>query len=318
MSRITSWVRRFGLTALGLFAALAFVVTEAEARAGRGASSGSRGSKTFQAPPSTNTAPNATAPVQKSITQPGRPSAATTPTAGSAVKQPSRFGGALKGLLLGGLFGAALAGIFGAGAMSQVLGFLLQMLLIGGIIYLIVAFFRSRSANKPAMAAATAGGSQQIDPQQNTYRAAAANVGTSAAPGIQPADYDTFERLLTEVQLAYGNNDLATLETRATPEMLSYFAQELDENARQGVRNEVSDVRLLQGDLAETWQEGREEYATVAMRYSLRDVTVETASGRVVAGSRTRPQEVTEVWTFVRPIGGTADQWELSAIQQSE
>ncbi|MEZ5850109.1 MAG: TIM44-like domain-containing protein [Hyphomicrobiaceae bacterium] len=318
MSRITSWVRTFGLTAIGLFAAMAFVITEAEARAGRGFSSGSRGSRTFQAPPSTNTAPRTTAPIQRSITQPGRPSAATTPTAGSAVKQPSRFGGALKGLLLGGLFGAALAGIFGAGALANIVGFLLQMLVIGGIIYMVMAFFRGRAANKPAMAAASASGAQQADVDQNAYRAASADVGANVAPGVQQADYDAFERLLTDVQLAYGNNDLAALETRVTPEMLSYFAQELDENARQGVRNELSDVRLLQGDLAETWQEGRAEYATVAMRYALRDVTVEAASGRVVAGSRTRPQEVTEVWTFVRPVGGTADQWELSAIQQTE
>ena len=39
-------------------------------------------------------------------------------------------------------------------------------------------------------------------------------------------------------------------------------------------------------------------------------------SGRVVSGSRTSPQEVTEIWTFRRPRGGDASQWELSAIQQ--
>jgi predicted lipid-binding transport protein (Tim44 family) len=45
------------------------------------------------------------------------------------------------------------------------------------------------------------------------------------------------------------------------------------------------------------------------------DATVD-GSGRVVSGSWTAPQEVTEIWTFRRPQGGTARQWELSAIQQ--
>ena len=99
--------------------------------------------------------------------------------------------------------------------------------------------------------------------------------------------------------------------------MLSYFAEELDTNAKKGVRNEVSQAKLLQGDLAEAWREADGEYATVAMRYSLIDATVEAASGRVVSGSTTTPEEVTEVWTFRRPGNGTARQWELSAIQQA-
>jgi predicted lipid-binding transport protein (Tim44 family) len=51
------------------------------------------------------------------------------------------------------------------------------------------------------------------------------------------------------------------------------------------------------------------------MRFSLLDATVD-GSGRVVSGSWTAPQEVTEIWTFRRRQGGTARQWELSAIQQ--
>jgi predicted lipid-binding transport protein (Tim44 family) len=98
--------------------------------------------------------------------------------------------------------------------------------------------------------------------------------------------------------------------------MLSYFAGELDANAKEGLRFEVSEPKLLQGDLAEAWREADGEYATVAMRYAMIDATVD-ASGRVVSGSREEPQEVTEVWTFRRPIGGTAAQWELSAIQQT-
>jgi predicted lipid-binding transport protein (Tim44 family) len=93
--------------------------------------------------------------------------------------------------------------------------------------------------------------------------------------------------------------------------MVSYFAEELASNASQGVINRVADVKLLQGDLAEAWREGDTDYATVAMRYSLDDQTVDRDSGRVVQGG---PGEATEVWTFMRKRGG---HWLLSAIQQT-
>jgi predicted lipid-binding transport protein (Tim44 family) len=139
----------------------------------------------------------------------------------------------------------------------------------------------------------------------------------SSAPsddiGISPADYDKFEHILTEIQTAYSREDLNKLSACATPEMVGYFSDDLAENTRRGVINRVSDVKLLQGDLAEAWREGGMEYASVAMRFSLVDQMFDRASNRVVEGDD-RPQEVTEVWTFVRPRGGN---WMLSAIQQA-
>jgi len=167
------------------------------------------------------------------------------------------------------------------------------------------------------LATATAAAGQA--PRNANYRDAASALGGGggSALTITPDDYDAFERLLGEVQTAYGRNDVEALGDRTTPEMLSYFAEELHANAKKGVRNEVSQAKLLQGDLAEAWREPDGEYATVAMRYSIIDATVEAASGRLVSGSTTAPEEVTELWTFRRPGNGTARQWELSAIQQA-
>jgi predicted lipid-binding transport protein (Tim44 family) len=94
--------------------------------------------------------------------------------------------------------------------------------------------------------------------------------------------------------------------------MVSYLAQDIESNKARNVINKTSDVKLLQGDLAEAWREGDTDYASVAMRFSLVDKTLDRASGRLVEGSE-QPNEVTEVWTFVRPRGVN---WELSAIQQ--
>jgi predicted lipid-binding transport protein (Tim44 family) len=110
------------------------------------------------------------------------------------------------------------------------------------------------------------------------------------------------------------------LRARATPEMVSYFAEDLAANASRGVVNRISDVKLLQGDLAEAWREDGSDYATVAMRFALRDALVERATGRVVSGNDL--EEATEVWTFRRDQRGASTQgwrqgWQLSAIQQA-
>src|SRR5262249_11820394 len=131
--------------------------------------------------------------------------------------------------------------------------------------------------------------------------------GASARPTadveLSQADFDTFEQRLKDVQSAYSAEDLNRLRAAATPEMVSYFAEDLAQNASAGVVNQVSNVKLEQGDLAESWREGDVEYASVAMRFSLVDRTVERATGRIVEGSDA-PQEATEVWTFMRRRGG--------------
>jgi predicted lipid-binding transport protein (Tim44 family) len=129
---------------------------------------------------------------------------------------------------------------------------------------------------------------------------------------ITKSDYDTFERLLGDIQNAFSGEDLSALRTMATPEMLTYFSEQLADDASRGLINRVTDVKLLQGDLAEAWREGRADYATVAVKYALKDSMVERASGRVVEGGER--SEVTELWTFMRSRGGN---WLLSAIQQT-
>lgn len=312
-----SLMRQYGsrITRLVIIAtaALGLIAADAMARPGSSGSMGSRGSRTFSAPPPTATAPKTAQPMQKSMTQPGQSQSAATAAAASAqAARPSL----MRNLLLGGLMGAGLAMLFGSGPLSAVLGFLLQTALIVGLVYLAIGFFRSRSG---APALATAGGARTGgDPQNATYRQGVAGMGGGSANpalNITGDDYNTFERLLSEIQLAYGRGDTNALGNLLTPEMLSYFAGELDDNRRKGIRNELGQPKLLQGDLSEAWSEPGGDYATVAMRYSLTDATVDQ-TGRIVSGSRTVPQEVTEIWTFRRDRGKGSTAWELAAIQQ--
>lgn len=259
------------------------------------------------------------------MTQKGAPTTAQGAQQGAgaaAAAQQSRFGG-WRGLLMGGLIAAGLASIFGFGALASVLGFMLQFALIAGIVYLgylAVMYFRSR--NQPALARAQAGAPNDMlrrDSTQQYQSSFGGGGGPAPAPALsvgQP-DLDTFERLLGDIQTAYSREDTNALGALTTPEMLSYFSQELAENARQGVRNELSNVKLLQGDISEAWQENGSDYATVAIRFSLIDAMVDRTTGEVVSGDRTQPTEATEFWTFRRDDRTPSEGWQLSAIQQT-
>src|ERR1700679_492817 len=58
---------------LSLALPLISAISPADARVGGGISSGSRGARTFSAPPSTSTAPSAAQPFNRTATQPGSP-----------------------------------------------------------------------------------------------------------------------------------------------------------------------------------------------------------------------------------------------------
>lgn len=325
------------LTALfmGSFLALSMVaVDHADAR--RGGSFGSRGGRTFQSAPATPTAPQQTAPINRSMTpSTAQPGAASRQGQTAAQQRGGMFGGLggglMRGLLIGGLFGMLLG--HGFGGMAGMFGFLIQALLIGGAIWLALRFFRSRSQPGTAFAGAGAGSGRAPAPNwqaRNDMSAEPNNNRTFSIPSIggsgrgpapvqsrdielEQADLNTFERRLSEVQDAFSREDHAALRQLSTPEMVSYFSEELAENADKGVRNAVTDVSLLQADVAESWSENGQDYATAALRYQSRDQLLDRTSGHLVEGDD-EVSETTELWTFVRARGGD---WKLSAIQEA-
>ena len=216
-----------------------------------------------------------------------------------------------RGFLGAGLFGLLFGhGLFGGMAgFASIIGLILQIALVVIVARLFFAWWQRRNMPAPAYAAAHPA-------TGHSFSGLGGMFGGNAPAGepltIDKSDYDAFERLLGDVQAAYSAEDLNALRSKVTPEMLSYFSEQLAENASRGLVNKVSDVKLEQGDLAEAWREGGVEYATVAMRFALTDRMVERASGRTVEGGE--PGEVTELWTFMRARGGD---WLLSAIQQT-
>ena len=308
------------LAALCLVLALALAPAIAEARAGssgRATSQGSRGSHTYS--------DNGARPMERSLTPQSAPrQAAPAPAPGYAYNPGYRstfFGHPFMTGFMGGLLGAGLAGmLFGhsawaadGGGAAGMLGLLLQFALIGGLVWLLLNFLRRRAASGPASFA----GALPLGFARGLGGSAPAPQSAVAIP-IGDGDFNAWSGLLTGIQDAWSRGDLALLKRLVTPEMLSYFAEELAANQSRGVENRVEAVTLLKGDLEEAWSEGDLDYATARLTWSARDYMVQPPSRAgehevIVAGDPVHAVEATEVWTFLRRRGGA---WLLSAIQQ--
>jgi len=313
------------------------VVDLAEARRA-GSGFGSRGTRTFSAPPTTRTAPGDATPINRTMT----PQSQATPgqqTVGQATRPGAQrpgglFGGfagsMLGGLALGGLIGMMMGN--GLGGAAGFLGLILQMALIAGAVMLAMRFFGRRRTASPAGYAPHQSAGYSASPMQGfgaqgsrtpSFKIPQIGGGARQEPartasqpageiGVGQQDLDQFETMLKQVQAAYAAEDYAALRKLTTPEAMSWLAEELSENATKGLKNEVSDVHLVQGDVAEAWREDGADFATVAMRYESIDVTRDRATGRVVEGDPDHPTEAVELWTFLRKRGGD---WQVSAIQ---
>jgi predicted lipid-binding transport protein (Tim44 family) len=145
---------------LAALATLAFIATEADARSGSGRSSGSRGTQTYSPPPSTRTAPNTAAPMERSMTQPGQPGRQAAPAAparqqpGGLFNRPGFLGGLAAGFLGAGLIGLLMGNglLGGLGGLASMLGLLLQ---VGLVVIVATLLWRCRCGTSAATTATT-------------------------------------------------------------------------------------------------------------------------------------------------------------------
>lgn len=327
-----------------LAAVMAFAVaSDAFARAGKSGSMGSRGSRTYDRPiersvtppPATQPTAPSVAPTQPGVAQPGAAQPMYNPNAvrqpGMAAPAPAMQPAAQPGFfqrnpfmagMLGGIAGVGIGSLLfgsssalaatGASPMAGILGTLLQVALIGGLVWLAIRLFRRRAEPAPAPGAAAGA----------YHREAPAYAGAAAAPAQRRVekefeasgeDQDAFTRIITGVQQAWADGNPVALRQLATPEVVGWMSEDLQRDQSNGVRNVVEDVQLLKGDVTETWSEGGLDYATAVITFSSRDYMVRIDNGTVVEGDPRTPVEATEAWTFVR---GPDRVWRLSAIEQ--
>lgn len=202
------------------------------------------------------------------------------------------------------MFGHGAYGYGGGGAAAFV-GLAMMLVVLGVIIWGLFLLFASMFGRDEIVTVETVGYVEAPRSRQRNF-------------AVSADDQRAFGEILTGVQSAWSDGSVDRLRHLVTPEMLSYFADELATNASRGVANKIGPVSLHQGDIRESWGEDNVDYATVFLRWSATDVMVSLEQGpggavRVMQGDPTNPVMSSEIWTFRRDIGG---RWLLSAQQQ--
>lgn len=293
---------------------------DAWARAGGGRSSGSRGSRSLSAPHSDSSTPS--------------PSRQAVPPAAAHQAMPQRSGwmsglmGGIMGFALGGLIGSMLFGGLGGGLFGGI--GLLEILLIGGGLFLLFSYLRRRQQPAPASpyGYGTPQGVETPSWQSESMYASTATMAateTDLERGLRhirqmdsafdPERFtDTASDVFFKVQSAWMARDMGPVRGLLTPEMYETMQKECDRLRVERRVNRLENVAVRTVEVTEAWQESGKDFVTVHFLASLLDYTVEEASNQVLEGSRTAPVKFEEYWTFTRPLGPNA--WQLSAIQQ--
>ncbi|MFD2233407.1 TIM44-like domain-containing protein [Phaeospirillum tilakii] len=267
---------------------------------------------------------------------------------GFAQRSPFLAGltGGLVGVGLGSLlFGhdPALAQAVDASPTAGIIGLLLQVGVIGGLLWLAYKLFRGRAPAGPnpyaapvglgrnAYAGPALGGAREPqftprhepgprEPQLDLTPAASTRPAAPPPPApaeraFEPTESDQgeFTQVLLGVQQAWSVGDINALRQWATPEMAASLANDLAQNAAEGIVNRVERVVLRRGEVMESWREPGFEYLTARLGFDCLDYMVRRDNGAVIGGSQVVPQHHTEAWTFVR--AETGGPWRLSAIQ---
>src|SRR3984893_12184017 len=250
------------LLAVICFVVVAFapilLVTDAWARAGGGSSGGSRGSRSYSSP--ANPAPSPMTP-----SQPAAPASPAPQRPGWGGGLMCSVGGCARGGLLGSmLFGHGMGGGFGGG-----FG-LLEMLLIGGGIFLLVRMFRNR---QPPFAPSSGpgGGGPTWQGQSQAYEPAPTAPMAGAAPealsggvaairqmdgSFDPARFgEQASDVFFKVQAAWITRDMRGAGAVVTPEMTDILQKDSDRLRAQGRVNRLENIAVRSVTLTEAWQE---------------------------------------------------------------
>jgi predicted lipid-binding transport protein (Tim44 family) len=290
------------LLALLVFAGVAGIVHDVEARAGGGRSFGGSGSRSYGAP------------------SPSSSRTAPTPQPGQTPVQPAGGGflGGMGGGIMGGLLGGMLFSSLGFGGAGGGLGGsgigILEIVLIGGVAYLVISLIRKR--REAGLAEQTAQGSYE---GQGGYPHLV-DVGMEQLRRSDPSfDENRFKEAVMDtffkIQGCWTNRDLSAGNGLLTDEMKGIFQADIDTLIRDKKSNKLENIAVRKVEVVEAWQEAGLDFVKTLFTANLLDYTVDMTTGGVVAGNRTEPVKFEEYWTFVRPMG-SAD-WRLTAIGQA-
>ncbi|MEO5358142.1 MAG: Tim44 domain-containing protein [Nitrospirae bacterium YQR-1] len=321
------------------------VIEEAYARAGGGgrssgggsrssasSSAGSRGSRTYSAPKTSQQNLNAV--------QAQRPSTNYTSPQAAAPQRSGFFGSTFGKALAGGLIGGAIGSLlfrspgygggygYGGGGGGYGGGFgggiglfdIILLLVVGYVIYRVVKS-RRRNAYNTSSDTSYYSNSYEEQPQQDYLSEAETMDNVTGLADIKRFDPRFDEYHFTEavstfffkLQDAWSKRNLEPVKHMMMPEIYVTFNSDVQNLKARGEINKIENISLKQVVITEAWQEKGKDYITVEISATLLDYTTDE-SGKLIDGDDRNPDRFTEYWTFARDTN--TNEWKFSAIQQ--
>lgn len=301
--------------------------SEVFARAGGGRSSGSRG---YSSGGSSQRSPGAApAPQQREYQQPRQQPQPPPASAGRSFL--SGMAGGLVGGLLGGMLFRSLGfagGSEGGGGFG--FGDILIILIILGVIYFLVKWFRSRQTLQ--MNAAGAGSLPYSFPLPSSAPTEVPPVpeerieepkveGLRNIKAMDPyfsegSFKDLAEDNFFKIQSAWTKRDMRGVSHLLNPEMLNTFQKDVDKLLSEKRMNRLENIAVREVEIVDAGQDRGEEFITVKFYANLLDYVVDETNNQIVSGSSTDPVKFMEYWTFSRNVG--EKHWVLAGITQKE
>lgn len=316
----------FSIAATLLFSLTISLAGISDAQAKRFGSGGSFGSRSVYSTPyrrSTTNLPSRSAKQQQAYQK------------NQAVKQNLSRRGGLMGMLGALAIGGLLGSLFFGGAFQ---GFnFLDILILGGIAYMLYRMFVAKSAQRQTPAYQRnnyredymqtppdyEGGNRQPPGQSagfdtdllfgknraktdQTYDNLQQDAMFESVP--MPTGFDETEFLagakiaFQQLQHAWDNRDLAQIRGLSTDKVFAEIKQQLEESATFN----QTDVLNLKADLLEVRELDTELEATVLF------------DALLLEHPKQQPEQIQEIWHFIRPVNSLQPTWFLDGIQQLE
>lgn len=108
-----------------------------------------------------------------------------------------------------------------------------------------------------------------------------------------------------EVAQAWSKNELAPVRGLVSDGLYDYLDYWVQAYKRSGLRNVMADLRITRTELAKVVRDRWYDAVTIRIWATGKDFVVETATGKVVKGSKRRDRAYSEYWTLIRSAGRT-------------
>ena len=136
---------------------------------------------------------------------------------------------------------------------------------------------------------------------------------TFDAKGFAEGAKSAYEMIVT----AFAQGDTKTLKTLLSRDVYDGFERAIQDREKRGEKAETTFVSIDKAEIVAA--ECRNRVAQVTVRFVSKLITAtRDAAGAVIEGNAEAVVDVTDVWTFARPLGTRDPNWQLVATEAGQ